>query len=786
MKVREQSPGKFLHIKNLPPGSGGGKARGLKFLHDLGLPVPEALVLLEDLEKDNEAQEIYSLLETDNLAVRSSSMDEDRESFSGAGQYESKLNISSPSQLVEAVQYCRYSGFSTRVRTYNKNQGISPEMEEQAIPVIIQKMIQPSVAGVIFTADPLTGSRGHMVLEAAPGSGENVVDGNSKTTSYIIDRNRKKILVSGEPLISEYLLEELKTGAEKAEKAAGRPLDMEWAIDLQNKLWWLQSRPITTLKPEMLDSTITDDNWILSTGNIGEVFPGSITPLTFTTAGVALDKGMQQMYREVGVPIKGNRQEHFIHYFDNHLFFFMNHIWSMIPYVAGSTYDQVDMSICGKPVEERGNLPGNKNVVNRTVNLFRYMNLLLHPDRFLKEMNKLSHNFSIRSYNEPAQINDLYKELLFKQETLNHMYYLHYAVSGHSALMNIFLQKTIKDENKFLTYMAEIPQIESALIPAALNEIAREILLTEDNMTFMAGNTEQQLQWIDDHEKIRKSWNAFFKDHGHRSIKELEMREKEWSADKQVILSNLTGIIRNYQFGRKVENKHEGLALKNLPRAVKKAHEGVRKRERSKSLLVRFQNNFKKGWRNLADLLFLDNKLQLRDLLYFLTADEIGRLIHMSHKRQIEDLNSLALKRRERFIQNDLLHFPLVSKGRPLPLSHSDPLKKGKRLEGIAVSRGFYTGKIRVVKTTEDADSIEQGEIMVSTFTDIGWSPYYSLCGALITELGSPLSHGAVVAREFGIPLVSSVHGATALLQTGDMVSVNGTAGYIEIREETE
>ena len=127
------------------------------------------------------------------------------------------------------------------------------------------------------------------------------------------------------------------------------------------------------------------------------------------------------------------------------------------------------------------------------------------------------------------------------------------------------------------------------------------------------------------------------------------------------------------------------------------------------------------------------------------------------------------------------LKFEEINIGRPRPKEEEDFIEGQGVLVGTSISRGKATGRARVVRSVEDANQLEKGEIMVAAFTDIGWSPYYSMIGALVTEVGSTLSHGAVVAREFALPLVSNIPLATKKIKTGDTISVDGTSGKVAI-----
>ena len=163
------------------------------------------------------------------------------------------------------------------------------------------------------------------------------------------------------------------------------------------------------------------------------------------------------------------------------------------------------------------------------------------------------------------------------------------------------------------------------------------------------------------------------------------------------------------------------------------------------------------------------------DSIYFLTHEEIGRLINDE-----SSLKRRAVARRVTFSEAEEETFEDVYIGKPTPITLDSEAAVGA-MKGIAVSKGKVYGRARVVRSLEDAEKIEQGEIMVAAFTDIGWSPYYSMLSALVTEVGSALSHGAVVAREYCLPTVVNVKNATKIIKTGDYVCVDATHGTVSV-----
>jgi pyruvate,water dikinase len=166
------------------------------------------------------------------------------------------------------------------------------------------------------------------------------------------------------------------------------------------------------------------------------------------------------------------------------------------------------------------------------------------------------------------------------------------------------------------------------------------------------------------------------------------------------------------------------------------------------------------------------------DQVFFLTHEELGHLL----KDHDPAWRARADKRRSIFPELDKLVFEEVSFGIPEPLEHEVQIEITEgQLKGIPVSSGLIEGPVRVVNSLGDAQKLQPGEIMVAAFTDIGWTPYFSIIAGLITEIGSPLSHGAVVAREYGIPAVVGAKGARKFLKNGDIVRLNGNNGIIEI-----
>lgn len=325
---------------------------------------------------------------------------------------------------------------------------------------------------------------------------------------------------------------------------------------------------------------------------------------------------------------------------------------------------------------------------------------------------------------------------------------------------------------------------------------------------------------------ITNTFNALLVRHGHRCVKEAEFRNEDWGENPSVLVKLLKSSVKaqmkvfqmnqskkkkNHVFNDlKEEIKEDKLEIlfKNewshitccwrpmLRYAVSCARAGVRRREMSKSLQVKVHSSMKRGFRWLGKLMVQENILNDIDLLYFLTFQEIGEIIQTNNNATKSTMKKSqtfkqkiimrAIKRRRLLPTQQRMKFPDLVQGKPIPKPPSKSVSAGTlgfSVVGTPVSRGDCEGYARVVRTIEEASELEPGEILICPFTDVGWTPYFSLASGLVTEIGGLLSHGAVVAREYGLPCVVNVDEACSRFRTGMMVKIEGSTGTVTVLE---
>ncbi|MBQ2719287.1 MAG: hypothetical protein IJF73_04385, partial [Clostridia bacterium] len=769
----------------------GGKARGLDFLKKQGYTIAEGFVIteLEALTEEDHAAiaAAHKALGAERCSVRSSATTEDGADFSSAGQYETCLDVPAEG-LRTAIERCLASLTSQRAAAYSEAflDGRTARMN-----LVVEAMVDAARAGVMFTRDPDDAAA--VLIESVDGVGENLVSGKSCAYRYSLDR---AALPAGphEGNLSEELIRRLYTEGLAIAEAFGSDADLEWAVDGEGRLFWLQLRPITADAGADLfefDPKEPLDGHLFTSRNVGEMLPGAVTPLSLSTSVLAIDYGIRDMLRKVGCLKHADDMPPFsiIVPLGYHLFFDMSRIHEMSHHVILATPSAMNVSIMGEYYEPCPPPEGkHRSLFIRLFNCIRFARFLFSSKSAKAASERVA---STLTFDATETAKELYREIDRRLPALNEVLTHHYVCSSFSGSMNSALFMTLSSEfsekaeyQAFVaTILSDIEGIESADILASLSAIATALLAYCPAAATLSDGELLALLHDEAGGEAHELYLDFLSKHGHRSIKEAELRNCGWKDDEPALLRNLRTVLS----GKVSAEKHAPFdpdtlfapfkpsrrsALKWISKNARRA---VLEREYSKSRIIRVIDKFKEQYRLLATRLVADGLLPDEDAIYFLTHGELGRLLAGERA-----LSRLALSRRAIFPEAEELVYPDVSVGKPQPtepeLSHD-----GGAIHGVPVSRGLVFGRARIVRTVEDAECLEKGEVMVAAFTDIGWSPYYSIISALVTEVGSPLSHGAVVAREYCLPTVVNAKGATRLISTGDPVAVDATHGTVAV-----
>ena len=781
----------------------GGKASGLKTLKEIGLQVPDAFILIHpQFEKidDELVRKHVSILGNGPKAVRSSAVSEDGNAVSFAGQFETYLDLKSFDEIKTAIRKCITSADAERVKSYS---GKLKSDADLRISVLVQNMVDARVAGVVFSVNPVNNRRDKVVINAVSGKGEDLVSGVRDAHHYEVFRSGSNIqseITKNGDLLDENSLQQILSGTLLAEEKYNIPVDLEWAIGQDGILHWLQVRPVTRLDEvhyNELDTIKGSGKDIWTLGNIGEMMPGVATPLTYSVSAEAIDYGMTLLAESAGAfKLKDRKSPRYIQMFYNRLFINMSSMMDYPKNVWLNKASDVQFALSGKifpgvEAKPEAILP------KRVLNFLRQMVNTNRAVKHLADLKMLEAGFKIDTNCTMLQLHEKLQHAIVPMG-IGFGYHLSTsAQSGtlYSAFMRIMTgDKRLpeaQDHHVATMLLLNIPEIESADAVKSLERFASRIR-DDKRFTgrFMNATPAEAIDILHHNAppEIARLFNDFIERHGHRCVRESELREKTWEENPMLLIKTLQtcvriGEVKHHPPDTSVEIS---MALGHLPFIKRKilaamipvSRKAVARREISKALSIKMVSTARKGCRALADKMLTAGLLDDVDQLYFLTLAEIGQLL----VDKSPEWKNTANKRRKILPELDSLIFEEVSFGIPEPLEHEVEIVISEgQLKGIPVSGGVVVGPARIINSLHDAEQLREGEIMVAAFTDIGWTPYFSIIAGLITEIGSPLSHGAVVAREYGIPAVVGAKGARRFLHDGDLVRLDGNRGIVEL-----
>jgi pyruvate,water dikinase len=753
------------------PGAGG-KARGLGALIAAGFAVPEGFVAMPEARRE-EIVAAYRIMGSGRVAVRSSAAEEDSEYLSYAGQFDTFLNVDGEEALLEAVAACRASIEGRRASGYrqgfadvaaNPPSGVAAT---SGMAVVVQRMIDADYAGVAFVE-----AGGQACVEGVAGLGEALVSGRSSPAALPAELRSR--------------VEQL--GREVSARLGGSQ-DVEWAAE-GGRIWLLQARPLTAPLPSSLPEKLR-----LWTGaNVQEAVPRALTPLSEELIRDFLNRLFGEHLRFGGFEEPSERTTLLM---NGRLYMSYSEMGSLMSAMPGFRMEQL-LQLFGDP-PELGPL-----IEYRQASRARF---LLRLPRFLGGLaawNLLARRRLRRGREALERLGTRFHQPL---------------TGGRDALADADLARLIADildDRAGIIRMIAICTGVAFLHLNSLTQAGRALSLPAVPVSELgnAGRMEslepaQQLaalgRWLrehpdcgEDHPEVRRRLARFIDTCGFRGENEAELAGPRWAEQPEKALEiarQLAGCVETgTSAGRDEEKESVGSGTLRTPHsALRTPHvpwwarlllwplaRGVRvwqpRREESRAILSRRLMLLR---RLLLEAGRRAPCLAQSDDIFYLLRNEVEALLS---GQAPPDIAARVAQRRER-------HRTLLARPAParllveLPGGRLAPfeLESGgsEELRGFGVSPGRVTAPARVISDFSQAAELQAGEVLVTRTTDVAWTPIFQLAAAVVTEIGAPTSHAAIVARELGVPAVVNVLRATEQIQTGDLLFVDGWAGRV-------
>ncbi|PZM81607.1 MAG: phosphoenolpyruvate synthase [Candidatus Melainabacteria bacterium] len=840
----------ILEYEQHNAGLTGNKAANLARLKAAGFAVPEFVTIVpgafrsdtnwQDPLLEEELKIAHEKFNVGNtlLAVRSSAIDEDGAKTSFAGQLDTFLNVSSE-WVITAARSVWLSGTTDRLQAYCNSMGI--ERKSNGPAIIVQKMVDAKIAGVVFSADPVSGNRNTVVINAVGGLADKLVSGAvSGELLYVFNGQtiERDFGVAGKSEVSDAIALEIACIARKIEFLFGCPQDIEWAHD-GNQLFILQARPITTLPEQQMQ--LEGNLRIWDNSNISESYQGVTTPLTFSFAAKAYEHVYIQFCRLMGVSnerIEANYQifPRMLGFIRGRIYYNLVNWYKLLALLPGF---QVNRPFMEQMMGVKEELPAEvieQVIAENHVSTGRaYLNfakslcaITIRFANLRKEIAGFQNHFNTTLSGVPKDLSKLNVDQLAK---------LYRGLEGRLlsswdaplvndffamvffGLLNSLSQKWMPpsfSRHELLVNAGGIISAEPAKLIAELADITRDDLELQQVLT--TGSMYQIENLMKRNERFEVAFRNYLARFGDRCFNELKLESPTLNDNPLPLLRNI-GAMASAPAKERTANlprseTRSKAQIAKLPCAKRvvfnfvadQAVERIRWRENLRFERTRLfglvRRIFLQFGKQLEQQGLLKNKndifyLEVEEVLNFVegkaTTSNIAALIELRRKEFIQFQAELPPPNRivtrqpvieaavEAAVETTVGSTPCVDRFES-SLTGRETSNTNKNaystLTGLGCSPGFVRGRVRVVRDPSTAKPLED-EILIAERTDPGWIVLFSQAKGIIVEYGSLLSHTAIVSRELGIPAIVSASGVMNWLADGDTIEFDGRTGAI-------
>ena len=759
-------------------------------------------------------------------AVRSSATNEDAGRTSFAGLYRTHLGVT-VDRIDNAIKDLWASLWQEQVMQYFIERGGDHAVPSMA--VVIQPMLDALVSGVAYSIHPVTGRSFYVAVNAVPGLAAPLVDGHVAPDHYLVQMDadqrpvwiRRRILANktqrlivtndgvhydaipapaqSESSLSDQQLFTLGSLAKSIERAFGHPVDLEWAIDA-NRLWALQARPITGVRPS---SEWTDDDCEWSRANFKETMPELPSPVGNAFLELFMDQHIIEPYRQLGCHIPSGLTSTRIFHGRPYLNVTLFHI--LVAQLRGDP-SQLPEQMGGEPIAVAPSVRplGWLAFIRAGIVMMKEMRrATVHGPAWFAEMKSMAKQFG------PQQVDALsFDETVRWLETLSARFQTHevtFGIAGGVAqclqALSLLLPRWLGSDWRVLSNAAlqgqgTVISAQQILRLAEIVDIARREPAAEAFLSAEPWNPSHFRTALKGTACLR-AFDAYVEDYGHRGIGESDVMSPRLADNPEAIMSVLRLQIGAAPFGAEErlsrQERTRAEALAKIKRRLgwrldrwftyrwwyRRLCRFFSLREANRHHLMYFSTATRTLLLHLGDLLVAQGTCEARDDIFFLTVQDRVDLLSSKKSR---DWRGLIRERRVERDRNAAIEVPDTIRDWETATvsSHSsDRSVATGPLFGLPISTGSVTGPVRLLRSLTDWSRVKPGDIIVAPVIDPGMAPLFGIAGGLIVEMGGTLSHGAIIAREYGLPTVANVEAVMTRLQEGQRVRLDAASGAI-------
>jgi len=735
--------------------------------------------------------------ENDAFAIRSSATAEDLPTASFAGQQDTYLNIIGRDAILKHISKCWASLFTERAVTYRHQNAI--DHRKALLAVVIQKMVFPEAAGIVFTADPVTSNRKVLSIDAGFGLGEALVSGLVNPDIYKVrDGNiSNKKIQQNRQVLTDGQIVQLEQIGRKIEKHFGYPQDIEWCL-ADDQFYIVQSRPITTLYP--VPEEADHENHVYVSVGHQQMMTDPVKPLGISMRQLTASRSMKtaggRWFVDVTPELTSPARRHML----------VEVLGKSDPLIKGALTTILErdgfIRLEAASVGEKDN-KGNPSPDFQTLKDYDPAIVATLISRSRTSIDELKQK--IRTKAGTGLMDFILEDIQMLKKNLSdpQSFGVFMTAMNASSWINDKMKEWLGEKNAADALTQSVPNNITSEMGLDLLDVADVIRPYPEIVRYLQDVTEDsfldQLVKFNGGQEARQAILHYLDKYGMRCTGEIDITRPRWSEKPTtlvpMILNNVKSCEpgaaqRKFELGRQEALKKEKdliERLKQLPDGEQKAAETKRMidlvrnligyREYPKYDIVSRYFIYKQALLKEAERLVKTGVLREKEDIYFLGFDELRDVISANYVDY-----PMIDRRKEEFQSYERLTPPRVmtSEGEVLFGRYNGEHLPAGAIPGLPVSSGIVEGRARVILNIEDAD-LEEGDILVTPFTDPSWTPLFISIKGLVTEVGGQMTHGAVIAREYGLPAVVGVENASRLVKDGQRIRVNGTDGYVEI-----